>query len=253
MNVLNTRVRAVVGKEFAEYRRNRLVVITMGLLPAFLFALALAGLIPLPADATEQNLRASGGASLELFILIPVIIPTVVSVYSVLGEREQGTLEPLLTTPATDGELLRGKAIAACIPSVLLSWLLFGLFAGAATLWVHPSVVEWVLSGESVFAAVVFTPFMAVFAVISTMMISARSRDLRVAQQLSGLAIVPMFLLAAVISFRFVPPDYLLYSLIAAGLGVVDILGWGLLRRAFDRERLLAGSRPPAEKHAPAQ
>ncbi|GAA1654495.1 hypothetical protein GCM10009733_059810 [Nonomuraea maheshkhaliensis] len=248
MNLLNARVRAVAGKEFAEYRRNPLVVASMSLLPAFLLAVALAGLIPLPDGAADQELRMAGGAALELFLMVPMIIPTVVAVYSVLGEREQGTLEPLLTTPATDGELLRGKAIAAGLPAVLLSWLLFGLFAAAGALWMRPSVLRWVLTGESIFAALVFTPFMAAFAVMSTMIISARSRDLRVAQQLSGLAIVPMFLVAVVISFRFVPMSYPLYALIAAGLGLLDGLGWLLLRRVFDRERLLAGSHVPEKR-----
>ncbi|MCK2218327.1 ABC transporter permease subunit [Actinomadura sp. ATCC 31491] len=244
-SVLNARVRAVASKELAEYRRNRLVVVSMALLPALLFALALAALIPLPDGVAERNLRTAGGAALELFLLVPLIIPTVVSVHSVLGEREQGTLEPLLTTPVTDGELLRGKAIAACAPAVLLSWLLFGLFAGAGALWMRPSVLRWVFTGESVLAALAFAPLMAAFAVIATMLVSAGTRDLRVAQQLAGLAVLPMFLGAMALSFRLVPMSYLVYALCAAGVGLLDGLGWLLLRRVFDRELLLAGARPP--------
>jgi hypothetical protein len=32
-------------------------------------------------------------------LVIPVMMPSVVSAYSVVGEREQGTLEPVLITP----------------------------------------------------------------------------------------------------------------------------------------------------------
>ncbi|WP_280724781.1 ABC transporter permease subunit [Kitasatospora sp. MAA4] len=37
---------------------------------------------------------------------------------SVVGEREQGTLEPVLTTPIRREELLIGKAVANLIPAV---------------------------------------------------------------------------------------------------------------------------------------
>jgi hypothetical protein len=49
-----------------------------------------------------------------LYILaIPVLVPAVLAAYSVVGERLQGTLEPVLGTPIRREELLLGKALAA--------------------------------------------------------------------------------------------------------------------------------------------
>jgi hypothetical protein len=42
--------------------------------------------------------------------LTPVLVPATMSAFSVVGEREQGTLEPVLTTPVSRSELLTGKA-----------------------------------------------------------------------------------------------------------------------------------------------
>ena len=43
-----------------------------------------------------------------------------------MGEKVEKSLEPLLATPTTDGEILLGKSIAAFIPPVVATW------AGAA-------------------------------------------------------------------------------------------------------------------------
>ena len=48
--------------------------------------------------------------------------------YSVVGEREQGTLEPVLSTPVHREELLVGKALAAIGPSTAMGYALFALF-----------------------------------------------------------------------------------------------------------------------------
>ena len=49
-------------------------------------------------------------------LLIPVIIPSTLAAYTVVGEREQGTLEPLLTTPIRTMELIDAIYTAAGLP-----------------------------------------------------------------------------------------------------------------------------------------
>jgi ABC-2 type transport system permease protein len=48
-------------------------------------------------------------------------MPAVVASYSVVGERQQGRLEPVLTTPVRREEFMLGKALAALIPSLAIS------------------------------------------------------------------------------------------------------------------------------------
>jgi ABC-type ATPase involved in cell division len=45
--------------------------------------------------------------------------PEIMFPYAVAGEREQGTLEPLLTTPLRSQELIVGKGVAVMLPTVV--------------------------------------------------------------------------------------------------------------------------------------
>src|SRR3989442_4113341 len=56
----------------------------------------------------------------SFFFIIPAAtLPTVIASYSLVGEKVERSLEPLLATPITDGELLVGKGIAAFLPPII--------------------------------------------------------------------------------------------------------------------------------------
>ncbi len=63
------------------------------------------------------------------FLILPLMYATVIAAESFAGERERKTLEALLYTPATDGELFVGKVLAGFIPAVLITWISFIFYA----------------------------------------------------------------------------------------------------------------------------
>ena len=65
------------------------------------------------------------GATFLVLLIAPALLPAVIAAYSVVGEREQGTLEPLLTTPLRREELLLGKALGVVVPAVGIAYVLF--------------------------------------------------------------------------------------------------------------------------------
>ena len=236
---MKPRVRAVWGKELTEYRRNKLIVFTMAGLPLiFVIFIALMTFL-LPERTPPQLLTTVTGQALLMFLLIPVILPTTVASYAVIGEREQGTLEPVLTTPATDRELLVGKALAATVPAVALAWGLYAAYGVAAAFIAPRPVIDRILSPDQIVAQIALAPTLALFGVIVGMLMSARTTDVRVAQQLSGLAILPVMGLLALVVFGPVRTSVAVYLGGAALLLAVDLAGWRLLERTFDRERLL--------------
>jgi ABC-type Na+ efflux pump permease subunit len=91
-----TRVRAILLKELRDDRRNRVVIAAMATVPVLFIILPMIQLFA--ASATEKDLGVHVGLSLLYLLVIPVMMPSVVSAYSVVGEREQGTLEPVLIT-----------------------------------------------------------------------------------------------------------------------------------------------------------
>ena len=115
MSVSRRRVRAIFRKELREYRRNRTIVTGMAILPLIFLVQPLITVLNLGASA-------SGGLAREnelLYLLaIPALVPATLAAYSVVGERQQGTLEPVLGTPIRREEFLLGKALASFVPSV---------------------------------------------------------------------------------------------------------------------------------------
>jgi ABC-type Na+ efflux pump permease subunit len=240
-----TRVRAILVKELTDYRRNRFVMVfTMTILPLIFIAAPTIQLLAAPATASSSKLDTRVGISLLYLLLIPAIVPSTVSAYSVIGEREQGTLEPILITPIRREEFLIGKALAVVVPTLIVAYTLFGIFLAVAALFAHADMRTAIFSGSHIPIQVVFTPLLAAWSIWVGIAISARSSDVRVAQQLSVFANLPPVALIALIGFNVITPSTGLAVGLAAALLAVDALGWRAVAAMFDRERLITGARP---------
>ena len=120
-----TRVGAIVRNESRDYRRNRFVVVTMSMVPIAFIIAPMIQLFAANATASTTHLNARIGLSLIYMLVIPVSVPAVLSAYSVVGERGQGTLESVLTTPIRRQEFLIGKALAAFVPALVIAYTIF--------------------------------------------------------------------------------------------------------------------------------
>ena len=239
MNLSARRIGAIVRKELREYRRNRSIVSGMAILP-LVFSIQ-----PLIA-VLRLSTSASGALSHEhtlLYMLgIPTLVPAFVAAYAVAGERQQGTLEPALSTPIRREEFLLGKAIAALIPSLVLAYAVFALFALVVVLFAQPNVAAAVFQGADLLVQVVFTPLLAVWTIWVALAISTRASDVRVAQQLAMLASLPPVLLTVLIAIDVIAPTVQLGLGLGLLLLVLDALGWRVTAQLFDRERLLTST-----------
>ena len=239
-----TRVRAIVVKELSDYRRNRFVMVfTMTILPLIFIAAPTVQLLTVPAAATTSKLDTRIGISMLYLLLIPAIVPATVSAYSVVGEREQGTLEPILTTPVRREEFLVGKALAVVMPTLVVAYTIFGVFLGVAELFAHPGIRSAIFAGSHIPVQLVFTPLLAGWSIWVGIAVSARSSDVRVAQQLSVFANLPPVAIVALLGFNVLTPSTGLVVGLAAALLALDAVGWRVVAAMFDRERLIVGAR----------
>ena len=236
-----TRIRAVVAKELRDYRRNRFIATTMAIMPILFMIAPIITIFSLPADAPASKLDAGIGVSVLYLTLIPALVPAVVASYTIVGEREQGTLEPVLTTPLTREELLFGKALAAYIPTLLISYLMYGIFLACAGVFAHPNVADDIFQAGRILAQILFTPLLAAWAIWAGIAISTRASDVRVAQQLSTLVSLPPLAVTSLIGFGVISPTPRIAILLGAALVVVDVLAFRFVSSLFDRERLLTG------------
>jgi ABC-2 type transport system permease protein len=167
-------------------------------------------------------------------------VPALVAAYAVVGERDQGTLEPVLTTPIRRDELLAGKAIALLIPAIAEAYLIFAGFLAVVALFAAPGVSGALIRGPDVAAQLILTPLVTGWSCWLGMAISARVSDIRVAQQLSVLACIPTVLIAALAAFGVLPATLGTALAFGTALLALNALGAVLVVAAFDRERLLS-------------
>lgn len=239
-----TRVGAIFHKELREYRRNRFVVVfTMGVLPLVFIVVPIIQLFSINVSISTSKLDTRIGISLLYMLIIPAVIPSALAAYSVIGEREQGTLEPILITPIHREEFLVGKALAALVPALAVAYAIFGIFLAATAIFAHPAVASAVFEPSHLLVQLLFTPLIAGWSIWMGIAVSTRVNDVRAAQQLAVFASLPPLVIVALMALNVIIPTVGLALGIAAGLLVIDGLAWRAVATMFDRERLLAGRR----------
>jgi hypothetical protein len=239
-----SRTRAVIRKELLDYRRNRAIVVTMSILPLLFLIEPMLTIFLTPASKSGSALDNRLALTLLYLLLTPVVMPATLAAFSVAGEREQGTLEPLLTTPVRRQELIVGKAAAVMIPTLTLSYALFGLFFAAVALFAHPVVTSAVLhDGPIVLALFLLAPLVAGWAIVVGLAVSVRASEVRVAQQLGMLASVPILGAVALPAVGLIHPTFTVAVEFAAALLAMDVLALRIVSRMFDRERLVTGAK----------
>lgn len=262
MNLL--RIRTIIDKEWAEVFKNRLVLLTVIALPLLFTVLPLGVLYGTRAtlglgagrdvsDLPPSFLKACGDLPafdclqyyvlnqfLVLFMMMPLIIPTSIAAYSIVGEKTTRSLEPLLATPITTEELLLGKGLAAALPAIGASWLSFLLFVlGAPLAGAGAGVLARILSPTWLTAVFLIGPLMAVLAVNFAIMVSSRVSDPRAAEQITALLVLPLMLLIfGQIAGLFVINLPLMLA-VAAGVAVLDVGAIYFGAQIFQRETIL--------------
>jgi len=233
------RVRAVMRKELREYRRNKFVVASMVILPLIFLIAPIINILTIKPDMSAGAVRTVVAGAMLSFFLVPLFLPTVISSYAVIGERDQGTLEPVLTTPVAHEELLLGKALAALVPTVMLAYALFVAFGVVARVAAQPVVSRLVWQPAQVVVIALFSPLLGTFSIWVAQAMSVRASDVRAAQQLSALAVLPMVGLIVLFTFRDISPSVAVAVAGGALLAAIDAIAWRVVSRMFDRERLL--------------
>jgi ABC-2 type transport system permease protein len=238
------RVGAIIRKELRDYRRNRFIsVFTMSAMPLIFIAVPMIQLFSIPATMTGSQLTIRTGVPMLYMLLMPAVMPSALSAYAVVGEREQGTLEPVLTSPVRREEFLIGKALASFAPTLVIAYVLFGIFLTATKLFAHPAVAAAILTAPHLLTQFLFAPLISGWSIWVGIAISTRMTDVRAAQQLAALASLPPMGIVSLISLNVLSASVRLALILAAVLLMIDVWAYRLVSAMFDRERLIAGRR----------
>jgi ABC-2 type transport system permease protein len=104
---------------------------------------------------------------------------------------------------------------------------------------VASSLLRW----QDILAQVLLTPPIAAWSIWLGMSVSARSHDVRVAQQLGMLASLPTVAVTSLVALNVIHPARGLGAGLVVALLALDALGWRMTSAAFNRERLITGTR----------
>jgi ABC-type transport system involved in multi-copper enzyme maturation permease subunit len=230
------RIRAIFRKELHEYRHDGNIIYAMSILPLVFLIQPLIEVFTLPSGGSE-TLRHEH--SLLYMLAIPALVPAALAAYSVVGERLQGTLEPLLSTPISSEELLLGKALAAFVPSIAVAYGVFALFVVVVEGFAHAGVAAALIRGPDLLAQLIFTPLLATLSIWIGIAISTRSNDPRTASQFSVLASLPVVAVTSLIAFNVISPTLGVALAFGAALLVLIRFGWRFSLVLFNRERLI--------------
>jgi ABC-type transport system involved in multi-copper enzyme maturation permease subunit len=240
MTVSRRRVRAIFRKELREYRRNRSLVSGMAVIP---LVFVIQPLVAVSSTSPSAAVELSHHHELLYMLGIPALVPATLAAYAVVGERQQGTLEPVLGTPIRREELLLGKTLAVLMPSIAIAYVVYGIFLACVALFAHTGVADAFIRGPDVLAQLLFTPLLAGWSIWIAAAISTRASDIRVAQQLSTLASLPAIAVTTLIAVNVIHPTARLAFALGLVLLIANRLGWRIVSAMFDRERLITGVR----------
>ena len=201
------KVLVILRKEFLEIAQQRVLLYSILLPPAVFVVIpfillqkvgnaAKAGALKVPSlqglTIHEYTQGVIGTEFSNIFILLSMIVPSAIAAYSIIGEKSNHTLEPLLATPVRRWELLTGKILAALLPAVLVTWIAGGAFIAELATFTDANVVAHVVTQAWLILFIAGTPLLGLIAISIMTAISSRVNDTRTAQQLSVWAVIPI-------------------------------------------------------------
>jgi len=257
-----TKIGAIVEKEIADARKNKMILISTALIPTLLVAMVLGTalfMLNMPQgeqgmdeedlafippelrdlDPTHAFLVILNDQYMFYFLLIPMMLPVYIAAYSIIGEKETKSLEPLLATPVSTWELLVGKSLAAALPAVVITWLSFAvLIVGGLVIMPRPVFLAMIRPVWLVGMGLL-SPLLALLSVLSGVIVSSRMNDPRAAQQVTGIFVIPIIVLSLVVLAGKIFLSVWLVLLGAALVLALDGLVLYFAVRLFQRETIL--------------
>lgn len=164
----------------------------------------------------------------------PISVSLVIALESFVGEKERGSIEPLLNTPLKDWQLYVGKLLSSIAPPLVGSFLGMSVYITGLIIN-HVPLPEFRL----VFLIIVLTIVQAIVMVSGAIVVSSQATSVRAANLLASFIIIPMALLIQGESVVMFWGNYGTLWWAVFGLSVLSILLVRVGLAHFQREELL--------------
>jgi uncharacterized membrane protein SpoIIM required for sporulation/ABC-type transport system involved in multi-copper enzyme maturation permease subunit len=165
----------------------------------------------------------------------PISVSLVIALESFVGEKERGSIEPLLNTPLQDWQLYLGKLLSATIPPLIASYLGMGVYL-AGLYYKNIPLPET----DILVLIIILTTVQAVMMVSGAVVVSTQATSIRSANLLASFIIIPSaFLIQGESIVMFWGHSYHMLWWAVVGLAILTILLIRVGLAHFNREELL--------------
>jgi ABC-type Na+ efflux pump permease subunit len=237
--------RVIAAKDFKTYRKKRNVIYSLAVIP-FLVAILITAVILYAGRRSTSRLAPAEltlllPAFLFFYVILAAYLATPIASYTIVGEKVEKSLEPLLATPTTDGEILLGKGLAAFLPPLAALWAGSALFMVLMDLATRSKLGYYFFPNwDSALVILLLLPVALLMSVEANVVVSSRVTDVRAGQQLGSLTVIPLAALYGAGELNLIDlGDTTNLLAIVAALAVVDVVLFFLARATFRREEIL--------------
>jgi ABC-2 type transport system permease protein len=233
----------IAEKDFAIFRKKKSVIYSVVLFPLFVsislplivqFIGSQSGGIPAEALTTVLN------AFSFFYITGAVTLPTAIASYSLVGEKVQKSIEPLLATPTTEAEILLGKSIAAFLPPIAAIYIGAVLFMALIDSLTYSTLGYFYFPNWNMgVIMLLLAPLGSILSIEFDILISSRVNDVRAAQQLGGIVALPFLGIYILAEASILSLETINLLIISASLVAIDVILFYISKAVFRREKIL--------------
>lgn len=176
------------------------------------------------------------------FLIIPLMASSVIASDSFAGEKERKTIEALLATPLSDSELFFGKMLVSFVPSMIVTFISFSIYSITVDLFSFTIFNGRLLLPNLDWILLIFglAPTLALASIGLTVMISAKVKGFREAQQISAILLIPILAMVFAQITGAIIFGALMVSALLGIFAIVDVIVFKLAIKIFKREEILS-------------
>lgn len=227
----------IANKDFNIFLKKKRILYTLIILPILLS-------VGLPLATTGAAETAGIIVLLNAFsyfyIILAYILPSTLASYSILGEKLEQSLEPLLATPTTDSELLFGKTLTSFLPCVGI------IYAGSIIFMVLSDLISYNTIGylffpnwSMAFILLLAVPLSSILSIQLNVIISSRVNDVRTANQLGMILFIPFIAVYILLETNVVSLNVINLLAISVILLAADAVLFYINKATFNRDAIL--------------
>ncbi len=233
----------VARKDFKIYMKKGSVIYATVALPVII-GIVFPSIIGYSLNRGAKSLSAATAPGLMdtfsiWFLIGAAIVPTAIASYSLVGEKIQKSLEPMLATPRTDGDILLGKTLSATLVPVGALYAGSILFMSLMDYFTRGLLGYYYYPNWHIGAILLAAPLAALLSVEVNVIISSRMTDVRSAQQSGALLMLPFIGLFLASELGFFALNDTSIVILAGVLAVISVAMFFVAKATFQREEIL--------------